>query len=48
MAKVFLSSTLDNLREYRNAAFEVLRRIGHEPIGIRHCRPPMKTPLRRP
>ena len=34
MAKVFVSSTLDDLREYRETAFKELRRLGHEPIGI--------------
>jgi hypothetical protein len=34
VAKVFLSSTHDDLREYRAAAFDVLRRIGHEPIAV--------------
>jgi hypothetical protein len=34
VAKVFVSSTFNDLREYRVAAFDVLRRLGHELIAM--------------
>ena len=34
MAKVFLSSTYEDLREYREAAYKHLRRLGHDVIAM--------------
>ena len=45
MARVFVSSTVDDLREYRAAAFELLRSIGHEPVGIRMLEATDRDPL---
>ena len=47
MARIYVSSTFDDLQEYRNAVSAALRRLGHEDVAMEYYVAEDKRPLDR-
>ena len=51
MARVFVSSTFQDLKEYRQAVYVALRRLGHQSVAMEDYaatdRPPLERSLER-
>ena len=47
MSRIYLSSTLEDLKEYREAVRETLRRLNHEVIGVEEFAAGESAPLEK-